>query len=77
MLYINFLLEPDIALANAEYIGYASPHNAVVNNPDYCYYKNEILYPSEENMPNTEYYHDIPENVRMHYEDLWLDLKLY
>ena len=77
LVYIDFLLEPDIALANAEYIGYASPHTAVVNNPDYCYYKNEILYPKQEDMPEVEYYHDIPESVRMHYENLWLDLKLY
>ena len=48
MLYIDFLLEPDIALANAEYIGYASPHTAVVNNPEYCYYQNDILYPKQE-----------------------------
>jgi len=77
MLYINFLLEHDIALANAEYIGYASPNTAVIENPDYCYYQNEILYPKEEDLPDSEYYHDLPEKVRMHYENLWLDLKLY
>ena len=77
MTYINFLLEPEIALANAEYIGYASPNTAVINNPDYCYYKNEILYPKKEDMPQTEYYYELPENIRMHYENLWLDLKLY
>lgn len=77
MLYINFLLEPDIALANAEYIGYASPNSAVIENPDYCYYKNEILYPDDSEIENCEYYYDIDENVRMHYENLWLDLKLY
>ena len=75
--YINFLLEPDIALANAEYIGYASPHTAVINNSDYCYYQNEILYPKKEDIPRVEYYRNIPENVRMHYENLWLNLKLY
>ena len=47
LMYINFLLEPDIATANAEYIGYASPNTAVINNEDYCYYQNEILYPDE------------------------------
>lgn len=77
MLYINFLLEPDIALANAEYIGYASPNTAVVENPDYCYYQNEILYPKDMDLSKNEYYHDISEKVRMHYENLWLDLKLY
>ena len=77
MLYINFLLEPEIALANAEYIGYASPNTAVINNPEYCYYQNEILYPKKEDMPKVEYYYDISEEVRNYYENLWLDLKLY
>ncbi len=77
MMYINFLLEPEIALANAEYIGYATPHSAVINNPDYCYYQNEILYPADEIKKTGEYYYDLPEDVRMHYENLWLDLKLY
>jgi len=77
LMYINFLLEPQIATANAEYIGYASPNTAVVNNPDYYYYQNEILYPKEEDMPKVQYYHDIPDDIRMYYEMLWCDVKLY
>lgn len=77
LLYINFLLEPEIALANAEYIGYASPHTDVVNNPDYYYYGNEILYPKKEDMPYTQYYHDIDPEIRLLYENLWIDVKLY
>ena len=77
MLYINFLLEPDIALANAEYIGYASPNTAVVENKDYCYYGNKILYPAENERPKTQYYHDIDPDIRSSYEDLWLQVKLY
>ena len=77
MLYINFLLEPEIALANADYIGYATPNTAVVNNPDYYYYQNEYLYPPEEDMPKVQYYHDIDPEIRSYYENLWIDLKLY
>ena len=77
MLYINFLLEPDISTANAEYIGYASPNTAVINNKDYCYYQNEILYPDEAILPKVQYYHDIDESVRSYYENLWSDIKLY
>lgn len=77
LLYINFLLETDIALANAEYIGYASPNIAVINNPDYCYFENEILYPKKENMPITEYYRDLDIEIRSYYENLWIDVKLY
>lgn len=71
MLYINFLLEPEVALANAEYICYASPNTSVINNPEYTYAGNEILYPSEENMPAVQYFEDIDPNTRKLYNDLW------
>ncbi len=77
LMYINFLLEPQIATANAEYIGYASPNTAVINNPDYYYYQNEILYPDEKELPKVQYYHDIKDEIRMYYEMLWCDVKLY
>ena len=76
-MFINFLLEPDIALANAEYIGYASPNTAVVNNENYYYYGNKILYPDEADMPKTQYFHDIDKDIRNYYENLWIDVKLY
>lgn len=77
LMYINFLLEPQIATANAEYIGYASPNTAVINNPDYYYYQNEILYPDEKDIPKVQYYHDIEDEIRIYYEMLWCDVKLY
>ena len=77
LMYINFLMEPEIALANAEYIGYASPNTAVIKNPDYYYYQNEILYPLPENRPKVEYYANIDPEIRTYYENLWIDVKLY
>ena len=77
MMYINFLLEPDIALANAEYIGYASPNTAVISNEEYYYYGNKILYPEEKDIPKIQYYHDIDDEIRSYYENLWIDIKLY
>lgn len=76
-LYINFLLEPQIALANAEYIGYASPNTSVIDNPDYYYYQNEILYPADDLVENRQYYHNIDSEIRKYYENLWIDIKLY
>ena len=88
MMYINFLLEPEVALANAEYICYASPNLAVINNTEYreslqfeledgtlidC---SEILYPSKENMPKVQYYHDMDHDTRVYYENLWNKLRL-
>ena len=77
LMYINFMLEPQVALANANYIGYASPNTEVVNNPDYDYFEDEILYPDEKDMPYVEYYHGMKPEIRSYYENLWLDLKLY
>ena len=65
LMFINFLMEPDIALANAEYIGYASPNTAVVNNENYYYYGNKILYPDEADMPKTQYFHNIDKDIRL------------
>lgn len=36
--YINFMLSPESARANAEYIYYASPNSVVINNSDYIEY---------------------------------------
>ncbi|MBQ4194276.1 MAG: spermidine/putrescine ABC transporter substrate-binding protein [Clostridia bacterium] len=71
MLYLNFLMEPEVALANAEYIYYGCPNTAVVNNPEYSLYGDEIVYPSEEDMPIVEYFHDIDPEIRSYYEKLW------
>lgn len=71
LMYINFMLEPDVGLANAEYICYASPNTTVVNNPDYSLKDSEVLYPSEENMPKTQYFHDLDPEIRSYYESLW------
>ncbi len=77
MLFINYLLEPEIALANAEFIYYASPNTSVTNNPEYSLMGNEILYPTEENMPKVEYFHDMKPETREYYDRLWQDVKLY
>ncbi len=76
-LFLNFLLEPEIALANAEFICYASPNTAVTENPDYYYYKDEILYPEEDKKPKTQYFRDMSKETREYYDRLWQEVKLY
>lgn len=71
MMFINFMLEPEVALANAEYICYASPNTAVINNPEYTYYQNDILYPSDELKSKAQYFHDFDPEIRRYYESLW------
>ena len=76
MMYINFMLEPEVALANAEYICYASPNTAVINNDDYSLKGNEILYPAEDKKPKTQYFHDLAPEIRSYYEKLWEEILL-
>ncbi len=71
MMFINFMCEPDISLANAEYICYTSPNTAVANNPEYSFYQDEILYPSDEQIKNAQYFHDFDSEIREYYESLW------
>ena len=75
--FIDFMCRPDIAKMNAEYIGYASPNKAVIENKDYYYYGNEILYPKKEDMPKVQYYHNIDDEIRKYYETLWVQVKLH
>ena len=69
--YINFLLEPEIAKAIAECICYASPHNDVINNSDYEYYQDPILYPNEEMYENTQIYRNLSQLTLQYVNSLW------
>lgn len=73
-LYINFLLEPDVALANAEYICYASPHTEVYTNPEYSYYENEILYPADGQF-KTQLFLNLKPEILALMSTLWDDVK--
>ena len=75
-LYINFLLRGDIALANAEYICYASPNRAVLENDEYSLRDEPILYPAEEEKPPTQYFHNLEPETLMLMTSLWDNLKI-
>ncbi|MBQ7846868.1 MAG: extracellular solute-binding protein, partial [Clostridia bacterium] len=77
MMFINFLLEPEVATANAEYICYATPNTAVLANEDYSLRDNEYLYPEnyDEIVKNAVYYKDLPSEIRNYYESLWIKVK--
>ena len=77
MKYINFMLDPEIGICNAWYIGYASPNTGVVNNPEYAdYAENKLLYPDEESMPDTEYFHNLPQETLDRFSALWSEIKV-
>lgn len=75
-LYINFMLEEDVAVANANYICYASPHKLVLESDDYDLKGNEVLYPAEENMPKTEMFENLDYDTQQYMAMLWNELKI-
>ena len=80
--YIDFLMREEIAVANAEYIYYASPHLLVTENEDYIEYMTDIhedamdiLYP-DEGKHKTSYYQNLSADTLAYSNALWENLKL-
>lgn len=87
--YINFMLSEEIAIANAEYIGYASPNTLVYENTDYIDSMGDaydILYGNTIEELNAKYdydpyYHSFSnaaiygDDMQMYVNGLWEQLK--
>ena len=81
------MLSEEPAIANAIYIGYASPNNIVKNNPDYIDEMGEeaieILYGTSPDVVNADYnakfntacYKNFPADIQAHINTLWESLK--
>ena len=82
--YINFMLSEEAAVANAEYIYYASPNTAVLESEEYLDYMGEdfdVIYDSEleenlEYMFDTYAYRDLDDATRKLLNGKWEELKV-
>ncbi len=81
-MFIDYMLRPDIARANAEYICYASPNKAVVNDPEYAFskendeYAYNILYPAELTEFDTKLmFRHLPAEVITSMNEQWSSIK--
>ena len=70
--FINFMQEPEVALANAEYIYYATPNSSVIENPDYSLYGSEAVYPSVK--PKSQYFRNLDEKTLKLQSKLWVEV---
>ena len=80
-IYINFMLSDDAAIANAEYIYYASPHANVYNSEVYKEDMGEdvieILYPEGFDFHanyDANCYKDLPADMKEYLNNLWNNL---
>ncbi len=82
-IFINYMLSREPAIANAEYIYYASPNSMVYNDPDYIEEMGEeameILYPAVEDFStlyNAYAYRSLDETTLDYVNSLWETLKI-
>lgn len=73
-MFINFLLDPEIAKMNAEYIGYSTPNEGALKLLDKDVTSNPVAYPPKSVMDKTETFIDLGDKLRL-YDEAWIKLK--
>ena len=74
-MYINFLLEAEIALANCEVTGYCTPNSAAFELLDDETKNNKIMYPDDEYLKKCESYLHLPADINTYVQELWINIK--
>ena len=72
--FINFMLEPEVALANAEYIYYATANKAVIESGEFSLAESEAVYP-EEGSITVQQFHNLPNDTLQYMNTLWMKVK--
>ncbi len=73
--FINFMLRPDIAALCIEEYNYSTPNTGVKALLDDEYSKSNLIFPTKENLKNSEFTQGIGESQKI-YEKYWEDLKI-
>lgn len=74
--FINFMLDPEVAAQNADYIGYSTPNKSAVALLPEETVEDEQFYPSQDMIDDLEVYEDLgPEFTGLHNE-LFLEFKM-
>ena len=73
--FINFMLDPEVAKQNVDYIEYSTPNQGVYDMLDEETKKSPLAYPSKEVLDKTEVFLNLPENVMKMYDDAWTEIK--
>ena len=74
-MYINFMCETEVAVANCEYIGYSTPHTEAMNVLDPEITGNEIAYPPQEVLDKAEAFLSLPTETNKLLDLLWTEVK--
>lgn len=73
---IDFLLRPEVAAQNADYVGYSTPNEAATALMDPEVISDEAFYPSEDVLDKLEVYRGLGQEKLIEYNDLFLEVKI-
>lgn len=76
-LFISFMLRPENALRNAEYVGYSTPNDIAKAMLDEETREDQAFYPSGDTLDNLEVYDNLGKELLGLYNDLYLQFKMY
>jgi spermidine/putrescine transport system substrate-binding protein len=74
--YINFLCRPDVAAANMETVGYSTPESEAKKLLPEETQNNDIIYPPDSIIKNSETYANLPESISLQLDSLWAQVKM-
>ena len=74
--FINFMLRPENAARNAEYVGYSTPNEKAKELMDPEVVSDETYYPSEEIINSLEHYEYLGNDWIQKYNEAFLDFKM-
>ncbi|PWW37153.1 MULTISPECIES: ABC transporter substrate-binding protein [Paenibacillus] len=75
--FINFMLDPDHAARNAEYVGYSTPNAKALKLLPEDISEDERFYPDETLTGKLEVYNNLGKKMLSHYNDLFLEFKMH
>ncbi len=73
-MFINFLLDPENAKINAEYIGYSIPNTGALELLDEEITSNPVAYPPDDILDKSETFIDLGSDIKI-YDRAWIELK--
>lgn len=76
-MFINFMCETQIALANTEYIQYSSPHSEVQELLPQELKDNELMFPGQEIITRSETMQVLPDAINTTMDAAWSDVRSY
>ena len=76
-MFINYMCETSVGLANCDFIGYSTPLTAVWDELDDDLKYSEIAYPGEDVMEKAEVFNTLPDDINAAMDAQWSEMKSY